>query len=223
MADETTQTGDQGAGAQGNAGAQQQGGADVKGGEQGQQAQQQAQSGQQGDAGKDAGDKGKEGQQQQQQAAESIDYGKVLGEVQMPEGMTLDPALAKAGGEVLAKHGISADAAKDLASFFAQQQKAGADGAAKAFADQVGAWRTAAEKGSTPEERGAAKEAALKVFGKDEVALLEHFGVTNRLGFIKALAKIAPAIRDDTFVPGNAAVNGARDARAMFPNSNMNP
>lgn len=155
--------------------------------------------------------------------AAPVDYAKAIGEVQLPEGMTLDPALAKAGSELFAKHGISADAAKELVSMYAAQQKAGADGAAKAFSDQVGAWKTEAEKATTPEERGTAKEAALKVFGKDEVALLEHFGVTNRLGFIKALAKVGKAIKDDVFVPGNAGANGARDARSMFPNSNMNP
>ena len=53
--------------------------------------------------------------------------------------------------------------------------------------------------------------------------MLELFGVTNRAGFIKALAKVGKAIKDDAFVPGNAAVNGDRDARAHFPNSNMNP
>ena len=53
---------------------------------------------------------------------------------------------------------------------------------------------------------------------------MEHFGVTNRAGFIKALVEDRQeAIQDDTLVPGNAVVSGARDARAHFPNSNMNP
>jgi len=156
--------------------------------------------------------------------AEPVDYAKALSEVKLPEGMTLDPALTKTGTDVFAKHKISAEAAKDLVTLYAAQQKAGADGNAKAFADQVSGWRAAAEKATTPEERGAAKEAALAVFGKEEMALLDTFGVTNRAGFIKALAKVSKAIKDDAFVPGNAGViNGANDARKQFPKSNMNP
>lgn len=155
---------------------------------------------------------------------EPVDYAKAMSEVKLPEGMTLDPALAKTGTDVFAKHKISAEAAKDLVTLYAAQQKAGADGNAKAFADQVTGWRVAAEKATTPEERGAAKEAALAVFGKEEMALLDTFGVTNRAGFIKALAKVSKAIKDDAFVPGNAGViNGANDARKQFPKSNMNP
>ena len=154
-----------------------------------------------------------------------VDYARVISEAPMPEGFTLDPEAARAGGELFARHDIPPEAVKDLVALYARQQKAGADGNAKAFADQVGTWKATAEKTTTPEERGAAKDAALKIFGKDEVALLEHFGVTNRAGFIKALAKIGKtAIQDDTLVPGDAAAgSGARDARAHFPNSNMNP
>lgn len=155
--------------------------------------------------------------------AGAVDYDKVISDALAPDGVTLDPALTRAGSELLARHNIAPEAAKDLASFFARQQKAGAEGNARAFADQVGAWRAQAERRTTPEERGVAKEAALRIFGRDEIAVLDLFGVTNRAGFIKALAKVGRAIRDDVFVPGNAAVNGGRDARAHFPNSNMNP
>ncbi len=153
-----------------------------------------------------------------------VDYGKVIADVPMPDGMKVDPVLAKLGGEVFAKHKISPEAAKDLVALFANQQKAGADGNAKAFSDQVGGWKAEAEKSTTAEERGSAKEAALKLFGKDEVAVLDLFGVTNRAAFIKSMARISKAIKDDTFVPGNAgAPNGSGDARKQFPNSNMNP
>jgi len=152
-----------------------------------------------------------------------VDYDGVISEALMPEGVALDPALTKAGSELLARHNIAPEAARDLASFFARQQKAGAEGNARAFADQVGAWKAQSEKATTPEERGTAKHAALRIFGRDELAVLDLFGVTNRAGFIKALAKVGKAIRDDPFVPGNAVVSGDRDARSHFPNSNMNP
>jgi len=155
--------------------------------------------------------------------AGAVDYDKVIADALTPEGVTLDPGMTRAGSELLARHNIPPEAAKDLASFFARQQKAGAEGNARAFADQIGAWRAQSEKRTTPEERGTAKDAALRIFGRDELAVLELFGVTNRAGFIKALSKVGKAIRDDVFVPGNAAVNGDRDARSHFPNSNMNP
>ncbi len=159
---------------------------------------------------------------------EPVDYDKALSEVQMPEGMTMDPVVAKAGKELFGQLDSkpTANDAKKLANFLAQQQKAGADGNAKAFADQVGGWKASAEKATTPEERGVAKETGLKIFGKEEMALLDTFGITNRASFIKALAKLAKdgAIKDDTFVPGNAgASNGSDDARKLYPKSNMNP
>lgn len=152
-----------------------------------------------------------------------VDYDRLISDAVAPEGVTLDPELTRAGSELLARHGIPAEAAKDLAGFFARQQKAGAEGNARAFAEQVGAWRAQSEKRTTAEERGIAKDAALRLFGREELAVLDLFGVTNRAGFIKALAKAGKAMRDDAYVPGNAAVNGTRDARAHFPNSNMNP
>jgi hypothetical protein len=185
--------------------------------------------GQQDAVGADAGgdvDRGELQQQLQdtdQAEAGPVDYDKVISDALAPEGVTLDPGLTQAGSELLARHNIPPEAAKDLASFFARQQKAGAEGNARAFADQVGAWKAQSEKATTPEERGTAKHAALRIFGRDELAVLDLFGVTNRAGFIKALAKVGKAIRDDPFVPGNAVVSGDRDARSHFPNSNMNP
>lgn len=171
-----------------------------------------------------AGDKAPDKTAGELSKAAPVDYAKVIGEVPLPEGLALDPERAKQGTEVFAKHNLSAEAVKDLVSLYAQQQKAGADGNAKAFADQVTGWRTDAEKASTPEERGQAKDAALKVFAKDDLAVLESFGITNRLGFIKSMAKIGQAIKDDQFVPGNAgSSNGAADARNLYPNSTMNP
>jgi hypothetical protein len=157
-------------------------------------------------------------------AAEPVDYAKALSEVPLPEGMALDPEATKAGTELFTKHNLSAEAAKDLVALYAQQQKAGADGNAKAFATQVTGWKADAEKATTQEERGTAKEAALKIFGADEVKLLDTFGVTNRAGFIKALAKVGKAIKDDPFVPGNAGGPAeSNGAQRLYPKSNMNP
>lgn len=163
----------------------------------------------------------------QEQAAEAapVDYAKAIADVPLPDGVSIGEALAQPAADLFARHNVSPDAVKEFVSFYAQQQKAGADGNAKAFAEQVSGWRASAERATTPRERGVARQAALKVFGREEVALLEHFGVTSRAGFIKGLAKIGTmAIEDDTYIPGNAGSGGGhRDARAHFPNSKMNP
>jgi hypothetical protein len=163
--------------------------------------------------------------QTQSADVEPIDYAKAITDAAAPEGFAIDEALAGPAAELFARHQVSPEAVKEFVSFYAQQQKAGAEGNARAFAEQVSGWRASAERTTTPQERGVAKNAALKIFGRDEVALLEHFGVTNRAGFIKALAKIGRmAIEDDTFIPGNAGSGGGhRDARVHFPNSKMNP
>ena len=153
-----------------------------------------------------------------------VDYAKALAEVKLPEGMAISPETSKAAVDLFTKHRLTADAVKDLTAFSAQQQKAGADGNAKAFATQVQGWKAEAEKSTTAEERGAAKAAVLKVFPKDLVAVFETFGLTNRADFIKAMGTLGKAIKDDVFVPGSAAANGsANDARRLFPNSTMNP
>lgn len=155
-----------------------------------------------------------------------VDYGKTIGEVKLPDGITLDPASAKAAGELFGKHKVSAELAKELTSFYANQVKAGQELSAKAFSDQVGRWKAAAESDADiggKEGMAEAKAAVAKFFDTDTAKVLEQFGLTNHPGFIKSARKIGQAIKDDTYVPGGAAVNGARDARSRFPNSNMNP
>jgi len=157
-------------------------------------------------------------------AGEPVDYAKALAEVKLPEGMAITPETSKAAVDLFTKHRLTADAVKDLTAFSAQQQKAGADGNAKAFATQVQGWKAEAEKSTTAEERGTAKAAVLKVFPKELVSVLETFGLTNRADFIKSMGTLGKAIKDDVFVPGSAAANGsANDARRLFPNSTMNP
>jgi hypothetical protein len=157
--------------------------------------------------------------------AAPIDYAQAIADAAAPEGFAIDEALTGPAAELFARHGVSPEAVKEFVGFYARQQKAGAEGNARAFAEQVSGWRASAEMTTTAQERGVAKNAALRIFGREEVGLLEHFGVTNRAGFIKALAKIGRmAIEDDTYIPGNAGSGGGhRDARVHFPNSKMNP
>lgn len=156
--------------------------------------------------------------------APPVDYAKALSEVKLPEGMAISPETSKAAVDLFTRHRLTADAVRDLTAFSAQQQKAGADGNAKAFAAQVAEWKAGAEKSTTAEERGTAKDAVLKVFPKELVSIFETFGVTNRADFIKAMGTLGKSLRDDAYVAGNAAANGSvNDARRLFPNSTMNP
>jgi len=165
-----------------------------------------------------------EGEKAADTKAEPVDYAKALAEVKLPEGMAISPETSKDAVALFTKHKLTADAVKDLTAFSAQQQKAGADGNAKAFAAQVAEWKAGAEKSTTAEERGTAKDAVLKVFPKELVSVFETFGLTNRADFIKAMGTLGKSLKDDAYVAGNAAANGSvNDARRLFPNSTMNP
>ena len=155
--------------------------------------------------------------------ADAIDYAKALAAA-VPEGMKIDDAAAKPFIDAFAKHGLTADAVKELTALQAAANKAATDGQAKAFKDQVDTWKGEATKTLTPQELGNAKQAAGKMFDAKTVELMEHFGMMDHPGVLKGLSRAFAAIKDDSFVPGDAgSVNGARDARSQFPNSNMNP
>jgi hypothetical protein len=155
----------------------------------------------------------------------AVDYGAAIKSA-MPEGVTYDEKVSAQVGEVFTKHNIPEAAVADLINLHAAQLKAGADGNAAAFAAQVAAWKTesSADKELGAENMGIAKVAASKAFDTKTVELMEHFGLMNHPGVLKGLVKIGKAIKDDTFVTGDAgSMNGSRDARAHFPASNMNP
>lgn len=157
-------------------------------------------------------------------SATAVDYGKAIKDA-IPEGFTFDEKVAGTTAEVFAKHNIPQEAIADLIKLHAAQIKAGTDGNAAAFQAQVQAWKTASEadKEIGAENLGIAKTAMSKVFDAKTMETLELFGLTNHPVFIKGFVKIGKAIKDDSWVPGNAGpTNGARDARAHFPNSDMN-
>lgn len=149
--------------------------------------------------------------------------------LKMPEGYTTktdDPVFGEVLG-IFNKFKVPTEGAQELLNFTVERDKA----MHKAFNESQqdawkktrGEWKTATEKAVTPEDRGVAKTAAERLFDPKTAELLEAFGLTDHQGFIQALVKVGKAISNDTFVGGNAALNGARDARSHFPNSNMNP
>lgn len=153
-------------------------------------------------------------------AAEAVDYAKALADA-VPEGMKLDEAGAKPFVEAFAKHNLSAEAVKDLVALNVAREKAGADGAAAAFAAQVTAWKTesTADPALGAENMGLAKTTAAQVFDTKTIELMEHFGLMNHAGVLKGLVKVGKSIKDDSFVGGNAARQNGFDPKSLYPNS----
>lgn len=159
-----------------------------------------------------------------EEPAAPIDYAKTL---KLPEGMKAD-AVFEGAAKLFGEHKLSSETAQALIDFTADRDKqivkAVNDGNTEAWTKMRGEWKADTEKNVSAEDRGFAKEAAIKVFDKKTAELIESYGLTDHRGFVEALVKVSKAIKDDTFVQGNAAANGAgSDARKMFPNSNMNP
>lgn len=158
---------------------------------------------------------------------EAVDYAKTIAEAKLPEGVVLDPAASKAAVEMFGEMKLTSEQAGKLTAFYAAQVKAGADQSAAAFAGQVEKWKSAslADKDvGGAEGMGTAKAALAKFFDADTMKILDHFGLTNHPGFIKGGVKMGKAIKDDTFIPGDAGSGGGvQDARKAFPNSKMNP
>ena len=169
------------------------------------------------DAGKDAGKDGK--------AADAIDYTGL----KMPEGYTTktdDPVFGEAV-KMFEADKLTPEQAQRYLDFTVERDKAMHkafnESQQEAWKKTRGEWKAATAKAVSAEDLGIAKTAASKVFDTKTAELLEAYGLTDHQGFVQAMVKIGKAIKDENFVGGNAASNGARDARSHFPNSNMNP
>lgn len=145
----------------------------------------------------------------------------------LPDGVAFAPEL-QAGLEGLAKkHGMTQESAQELASFAAAQLQGIDQKAGQLRAD----WRAAAEK--DPEIGGdklapalAASAQVIATFGGKDASEFKDFldksGLGNHPVLVRVLARVRGAISDDKFVSGDKAPP-AKDARTLYPNSNMNP
>lgn len=190
------------------------------------------------DAGADAGkaaDAGKEGDGKA--AADGADKGKDAGKgadapadytaLKLPEGYKPDDPVFADAIKLFEGEKISPDQAQKLIDFTVERDKAIAkavnDQSAAQWAKQTGEWRANAEKEFTADQLGDAKTALAQVFDKETVAYLEGLGFTNHPGLIRGMVKVSQAIKDDTFVTGNAGRgNGALDPKSLYPNTQHN-
>lgn len=148
--------------------------------------------------------------------------------LKLPEGQKVDDPVFGEALKLFGDNKISAETAQKLLDFTVtrdqQLVKAVNDANTENWTKMRGEWKADTEKNVSAEDRGSAKQFAEKLFDKKTAEMLEAYGLTDHRGFVEAMVKAGKAIKDDTLVTGNAAVNGAgSDARAHFPKSNMNP
>ena len=147
--------------------------------------------------------------------------------LKMPEGYkTDDPAFAEAV-KLFGTEKIAPEVAQKLLDFTVERDKALgkaiADNNAAAFAKTRGEWKAEAAKTHSAEDLGVAKTALAAIYDAKTLAFLESWGLTDHPGFIAGAVKVGKAIKDDTFVAGNAGNgSGGRDPKSLYPNSPMN-
>mgnify|MGYP001232463122 CR=1 FL=1 len=142
-----------------------------------------------------------------------------------PEGVTLDESIMGSLSEVAKELNLSQDAAQKLVDKMAPAM-------AQRQAAQVQAMRTEwRQASSSDQEFGGAKltenmavaKKALDAFGTPEFRqLLEQTGMGNHPEVIRTFYRAGKAISEDGLVSGSAP-KAPRDARSLFPASNMNP
>ena len=129
--------------------------------------------------------------------------------------------------KLLGEAKVSPEAAQKFIDFTLERDKLIAKGVSdantEAWTKQAETWKAEVTKTYKPEELAGARKAVETLFDKEGIQWMEALRLTDNPSFVKAMVKVSKAIAEDKFVPGNAAVNGTRDARASFPNSNMNP
>lgn len=157
-------------------------------------------------------------------AAEApIDYGTL----KFAEGYKADDPVFADAVKMFGDNKIAPDVAQKLMDFTVERDKAIAkavnDSNAAGWQKQRDGWKAETAKTVSAEDLGHAKTAAEKLFEPQALKYLEGMGMLDYPGFVQAMVKISKAIKDDTFVTGNAGSNGVRDARSFYPNSNMNP
>ena len=127
----------------------------------------------------------------------------------MPDGVTLDAALAGAMAPAMKEAGITQKQANILAATMATVTQANAEASAQGFVDQVTEWTDAAradkEIGGTDENWKATVDianAAIQKVGTPEfTAMLGETGVSNHPEMIRVMARVGKALGQDTLDP----------------------
>ena len=145
----------------------------------------------------------------------------------LPEGYRVDDPVFGEAIKLFEGEKIAPDTAQRLIDFTIERDKQIAravnEHATTSWTKQTAEWRTTSEKEFSPEALGNARTALARVFDRQTIATLESLGFTNHPGLIRGMVKVANAIRDDSFVGGNAGRgSGAMDPKSLYPNSQHN-
>ncbi len=185
------------------------------------------------DAGKDKAadadqgkDDGKKAADDKGKAAEPITYA----EFKAPEGMTLDKAALEGVTPMFQKLGLNQEQAQELVTFYANQVKTAGEANAKAWGETIKSWQTALKAdeefgGAKLEETQSLAAKAIDAYGGKDAPEIREFMKTYGLGdhpaFARFLARAGRTVREDGLPRPNGGAQ-VRDARALYPNSNMN-
>jgi len=147
--------------------------------------------------------------------------------LKLPEGYKADDPVFADAVKLFEGEKIAPEVAQKLIDFTVERDKAMVkavnDQAAANWTKQTDEWKANASKEFDEASLGDAKTALAQVFDKETVTYLESMGFTNHPGLIRGMVKVSKAIKDDTFVGGNAARgNGALDPKSLYPNTQHN-
>lgn len=147
--------------------------------------------------------------------------------LRLPDGYRADDPVFGEAMALFEGEKIAPAVAQKLIDFTVERDKEIAravnDHAASSWTKQTTEWRATSEKEFSPEALGNARTALAQVFDRQTIAYLEGLGFTNHPGLIRGMVKVSQAIRDDSFVGGNAGRgNGTMDPKALYPNSQHN-
>ncbi len=141
--------------------------------------------------------------------------------LRLPEGYRADDPVFGEAMKLFGGEKIAPETAQKLIDFTIERDKEIAravnDHAASSWTKQTTEWRATSEKEFSPEALGNARTALARVFDRQTIAYLEGLGFTNHPGLIRGMVKVTKAIKDDSFVGGNAG----RGTGAMDPEGSL--
>jgi hypothetical protein len=142
-----------------------------------------------------------------------------------PEGIELDPDLTLEFKGLAKDLHLPKDAAQKVVDLGAKLVQKLQDRHTGLLAEWAKASEADSEFGGVKlkDSLSAAKSAVARLGGEKLIELLDQTGLGNHPEVIRAFWKAGLMMKDDAFVASGAAPSAPAGARAMYPNSNMNP
>lgn len=145
-------------------------------------------------------------------------------ELKAPEGMVIDDKLVEAVSPLFKKHGLTQEAAQELADVYAGHAKAAKEAQDQAFKDMTESWKQETIKalGAQHVEKLAfAAKTRDRFLSKETNELLESTGLGNHPKVVSDFINLGKAISEGRLVDGARGPQGATP-QTLFP-SMQNP